>query len=311
MMPTPASMWRSWIVALRERPHARERRAVVDAEHQRLVLHHMRRDLRTVRAQQVEHLRQVQLSLGVVRAQTRQRRAQRLRREHEDARVDLANLLLGRRRVALLPLSRPRARPHRRRRVPPSRSRVGSSRIVVAIVAAAPLSRWASTSAAIASALSSGTSPAEHQHRRRRTRRDFRPAPSCAIAAITAPPVPFGRCCTASSTPSGSTASSARAGESTTTTLPAPAASAARTGHSTIGMPHSSCSTFGVRERMRVPWPAARIRTVGALTRCRCYSDDERRRPQLGGRDSNPDSEDQNLMCCHYPTPQWARHRRM
>src|SRR5262249_535999 len=41
---------------------------------------------------------------------------------------------------------------------------------------------------------------------------------------------------------------------------------AARTGHSTIGRPHSSCSTLGRPERMRVPWPAARIATVGALT---------------------------------------------
>ena len=55
-------------------------------------------------------------------------------------------------------------------------------------------------------------------------------------------------------------------GESTTITRSAPASRAARTGHNSIGMPHSSCRTFGVRECMRVPWPAARIRTVGAAT---------------------------------------------
>src|SRR6202035_3339311 len=80
------------------------------------------------------------------------------------------------------------------------------------------------------------------------------------------PPVPSGRSWTASSTPSGNTGSSALSGESTTTTLPAPASSAAYTGHSTIGLPHSSCRTFGTFERMRVPWPAARIRTIGELT---------------------------------------------
>ena len=73
------------------------------------------------------------------------------------------------------------------------------------------------------------------------------------MAAATAPPVPSGRGCTANSTPAGSTASSARCGESTTTTWRAPASRAAYTGHSSIGLPHSSCSTFGVFERMRVP----------------------------------------------------------
>src|SRR6185436_7209341 len=32
------------------------------------------------------------------------------------------------------------------------------------------------------------------------------------------------------------------------------------------GRPQMSCSIFGVRERMRVPWPAARITTVVAVT---------------------------------------------
>ena len=55
-------------------------------------------------------------------------------------------------------------------------------------------------------------------------------------------------------------------GPSTTTTLPAPAASAAATGQAIIGRPQRSCRTLGVRERMRVPWPAARMTTVGAVT---------------------------------------------
>ena len=168
--------------------------------------------------------------------------------------------------------------------------------------------------------------------------------------------------------PPAARGSSARAGESTTTTRPAPAASAARTGHSPIGCPHSSCSTFGVAERMRVPWPAARITTVGEALMARLYrregwgqdsiltsgeraarsatqrleagkqgfnphlqgqgdaqrppggsswqagihsplrgSGGAQRRPgglRLGGRDSNPDSQDQNLMSCRWTTPQ-------
>ena len=38
------------------------------------------------------------------------------------------------------------------------------------------------------------------------------------------------------------------------------------TGHAIIGRPQRSCSTLGTRERMRVPWPAARMTTVGAVT---------------------------------------------
>jgi len=130
----------------------------------------------------------------------------------------------------------------------------------VAIVAAAPLLACACTSSAIASALTSGTSPLSTT--------TGASGSMCAVAALTAPPVPSACGCTANITPSGSTPSRARAGESTTTTRPGAADtawSAARTGHNTIGMPHSSCNTLGVPERMRVPWPAARIRTVGTV----------------------------------------------
>ena len=132
------------------------------------------------------------------------------------------------------------------------------------MVACAPLALWASISSPIACALTSGTSPL----------RISTGASSCtgpawastSMPAAVAPPVPFGRGCTASFTASGSTPARARSGESTTITLSAPASRAARTGHSTIGRPQISCSTFGVADRIRVPWPAARIRTVGALT---------------------------------------------
>ncbi len=136
------------------------------------------------------------------------------------------------------------------------------------------------------------------------------------------PPRPRRRCrsargCTASSTPSGSTPASARAGESTTTTRSAPPpaprapATAASAGRTARAAPSACC------ERMRVPWPAARIRTVGALTQRMLVPPagahaprEPRRHARLGGRDSNPDSQDQNLMSCHWTTPQGDPHRR-
>ncbi len=57
-------------------------------------------------------------------------------------------------------------------------------------------------------------------------------------------------------------ASSVPPGETTTTTCSAPASCAAAIGQPTSGRPASSCSTLGVRERMRVPRPAARTRTA-------------------------------------------------
>src|SRR3954466_13200832 len=46
---------------------------------------------------------------------------------------------------------------------------------------------------------------------------------------------------------------------------PAPAARAAWIGHWTSGRPQRGCRTFGRAERMRLPLPAARITTVGAV----------------------------------------------
>ena len=80
-----------------KRAHLRERRAVVDAQHQPLVGHGVRGDRAAVGADQIERLGQIQLALRVLGAQPRQRLAQGAGREHVDAGVDLANLqLLGR-----------------------------------------------------------------------------------------------------------------------------------------------------------------------------------------------------------------------
>ena len=73
-MLTPASMCRSWIASCASRADPRQRHAVVDAEHQPLGSStRVRRERASVGAQQVEHLRQVQLALRVVGAQPRQR----------------------------------------------------------------------------------------------------------------------------------------------------------------------------------------------------------------------------------------------
>jgi hypothetical protein len=57
-----------------------------------------------------------------------------------------------------------------------------------------------------------------------------------------------------------------RSGEVITAIRPAPASWAARIGHDTSARPQIGCRTFGMADRIRVPWPAAMIRTVGALT---------------------------------------------
>jgi hypothetical protein len=57
-----------------------------------------------------------------------------------------------------------------------------------------------------------------------------------------------------------------RSGEVTTATRPAPASRAAMIGQETSARPQIGCRTLGIAERIRVPWPAAMIRTVGALT---------------------------------------------
>ena len=85
-------------------------------------------------------------------------------------------------------------------------------------------------------------------------------------AAATAPPVPLGSGWIATSIPSARCPSKGRDAESTTTIRPAPASRAAAIGHAIIGIPQRSWRTFGVRERMRVPWPAAMMTTVGAIT---------------------------------------------
>ncbi len=124
----------------------------------------------------------------------------------------------------------------------------------MAIVAAAPLRPWASTSARIASAVMSGTSPLSTS--------TGTPAGSSPQAAATAPPVPSWTGCTTWATPSGSCAARLPSGEPTTTIVAAPASRAAWIGQWTMGRPQIGCRTFGTLDRIRVPWPAAMMTTL-------------------------------------------------
>ncbi len=85
-------------------------------------------------------------------------------------------------------------------------------------------------------------------------------------AARRAPPVPSASGWTIVSVPFGRAAERSRSGETITQTRPAPASFAARIGQATMGRPQISCRTFGSADRMRVPWPAAMTRAVGAFT---------------------------------------------
>ena len=85
-------------------------------------------------------------------------------------------------------------------------------------------------------------------------------------AARTAPPVPSGWGWTTVSVPSGRAPERSRSGETITQTRAAPASRADRIGQTIIGRPQIGCRTFGTDERIRVPSPAAMIRTVGPLT---------------------------------------------
>src|SRR4051794_19489658 len=133
----------------------------------------------------------------------------------------------------------------------------GSSRTIVAIVAAAPAAAWAARRSRTKPAVTSGTSP---------DRTTTAPSPGTAgRAASRASAVPFGCSWTASTTSSGRWPSSGRAAASTTTIRPAPASRAAWIGQWTSGRPQRGGRTFGRSERIRLPLPAARMTMVGAV----------------------------------------------
>ena len=85
---------------------------------------------------------------------------------------------------------------------------------------------------------------------------------ACPRAARIAAPVPSPSRCSATVTVSGRPSATPSPGRVMQTTSPAPAARAASITHSTMGRPHTGCSTLGSDERMRVPRPAAMRRTV-------------------------------------------------
>ncbi len=125
---------------------------------------------------------------------------------------------------------------------------------MVSIVTAAPAAAWASASCAMTSAATSGWSP-------ERTASGLSPG-TASRAASTAAPVPSPSLCSATVTPSGRRPSTPSPGRVTQTTSVAPASRAASMTHSTNGLPHTACRTFGVSDFIRVPWPAAMISAV-------------------------------------------------
>ena len=98
--------------------------------------------------------------------------------------------------------------------------------------------------------------------------------PRASVTIRTAWPVPASRSCTTTHTPGA-----CRAASALTSSRPWPATTTRRCGSSSPAAasacpsmlrPHSECSTFGVREFIRVPSPAARTMTAtgrGSLTR--------------------------------------------
>jgi hypothetical protein len=86
--------------ALGDRADLGELDAVVDAERERRVAEDVRRDDAAPRAQDGQHVGQVELALCVVGLELLERLAQRVAVEGEDRAVDLADLELGGRRVA-------------------------------------------------------------------------------------------------------------------------------------------------------------------------------------------------------------------
>ena len=220
---TPARWWASWMRCCASAAHrARSTRSLTPSVSVGSVTT-WAWTRRPVSPQQREDVGQVELALGVVRAQPLEGVEQVAAVEGEDAGVDLADRELLGRRVARRPWSPRRARRRRRRRARRARSRRGRR---------APWWPWSPprrrrrgrvASAAIASAVISGTSPLS-------TITDASGS-IAADAARTASPVPSGCAWTAVPTPSGSAPFSAPRGPSTTTIRPAPASCAATIGH--------------------------------------------------------------------------------
>ena len=93
--------------------HLRQRHPVVDPEHQVLILDRVGGHRLPVGPENVQHLRQIQLALGVLGSEARQRLRQRARVEGVDTGVHLFDLELLRARIAR-PASSPRLAPPRR-----------------------------------------------------------------------------------------------------------------------------------------------------------------------------------------------------
>ena len=210
--------------------------------------------------EQRQHVREVVLALGVVSTDPRQRRQQRRAGKGVYGDIDLFDLeLVG--CCILRPLGlhdllhgavlgadhAPVAGGVVKRSGEDRRRRAG-------------VSCWARARDAMVSGMISGTSPASTT-----TEASWSMCATCAARSASA--VPSACSWTTLTTSSPSSDFSGSPGASTTTILAAPAVLAAATTQPIIGSPQTSCRSLGVFERIRVPWPAARMTTTGPLTR--------------------------------------------
>ena len=200
-------------------------------------------------AQDRQHVGQVQLALGVVGAQPRERAAQRGGVEGVEAGVDLGDREDGGRRVAR---PRRRGRRCRRGRARRARRRSAAARATVSSVATARPSRCDETTSRSSSPRISGVSPET-------TSTSPSKSPSASMPQRTASPVPraSGWIAAIGVVAGSSARTSSASGGVTTTSREAPASRAASSTQPRIGRPQVVCRTFGSADRMRVPFPPA------------------------------------------------------
>ncbi len=290
-MLTPASMWRSLIACwASSRTCASATRSLIPST-RRSSWTWWAATGATVCPHQVQRLRQVQLALGVVGAQPRQRRAQRLSGEHVDARVDLLDLELLRRRVAVglglddaLHVAAGVA--HHASiaaGVGEDRGRHRRAGAAVGVRAHEPLDRLGADERHVA---------AEHDHRSVGARPA---ASSSATAAATAPPVPLATRLHRELDALGQQALQGALGRVDDDDVAGAGRRAPRARATcTIASPQISCSTLGVAERIRVPCPAARITTVAGAVIVRMLARTPRTAPG-GERPARPVAGGQGL----------------
>ncbi len=258
-------MWRSWIRRCASSRTRCELDAVVDAEHDVGVVAATCAATVAPRARSIAERRRAGSSspCALSALEPRQRVEQRAAVERVDAGVDLVDRELARRSRRRLPSSRRRARRRRRRRARRARSRSGrrarrsrSSRRRRAARARRRARASSSASTSGTSPLSTTTVSSPPDRRSRRAARRGEHGAAGAVGDSAARRARRRRAATGSSGARGRVDDDDALG-----------AGLERGAHRPQHQRHARrgrAASFGVRERIRVPWPAARIRTVGA-----------------------------------------------